>query len=182
MCFQIIPVCPACEEPSGLGEEVIYAEDVCSGRCSGDDVVGTTTRPMTRWEVSHYYDDKKPSSDDGSDGGRGSSAGFFECLTPGCDSRACEENRLSPDQEEQEVQSARDHAKVFLREKYENCLSLCILPFVDAPMGPNLSSIQVCQPFAPFVDVVVADGFSLYGDRSLRTRNALALLLLTIGT
>lgn len=148
MCFQIIPLCPACEEPSGLGEEIIYAEDVCSGHCTGDNVVGTTTRLMTRYEVDHCYDhhaEPFPSSSSSSsqqDGEGGSGDGiarFFECLTPGCNA---EGGQLSADQEEQEVQGARDHAKVFLREKYENCLSLCILPFVEAPMGPVLS-IQV---------------------------------------
>lgn len=141
MCFQIIPLCPGCEEPSGLGEEVIYAEHICSGRCTGDDVVGTTTRLMTRYEVDHYYDRCNDDSSSQDGGGRERS---FECLTPGCDGHAAE-GRLSPDQEEQEVQGARDHAKVFLREKYENFLSLCILPFVEVPMGPVLS-IQVSRP------------------------------------
>lgn len=109
MCFQIIPMCPACEEPSGLGEEIIFAEDVCSGNCEGDDVVGTTTRLMTQAEVENPD---------------------FDCLTPGCVNVV---SPLSPDEEEAEVQGARDHAKRFLREKHENCLSLCILPFYECP-------------------------------------------------
>lgn len=186
MCFQIIPLCPGCEEPSGLGEEIIYAEDICSGHCTGDDVVGTTTRLMTRYEVDHCYDDDNAADaavatvttpvsifedddeddDDENDssfspprqqgttagGGGASSKRFFECLTPGCDAVAVAAadggdpegfRRLSAEEEEQEVQGARDHAKVFLREKYENCLSLCILPFVEAPVRLVLSSIQV---------------------------------------
>lgn len=109
MCFQIIPMCPACEEPSGLGEEIIFAEDVCNGNCDGDDVEGTTTRLMTQAEVENPD---------------------FDCLTPGCVNVV---SPLSPDEEEGEVQGARDHAKRFLREKHENCLSLCILPFYEPP-------------------------------------------------
>lgn len=112
MCFQIIPLCPACEEPSGLGEEIIYAEDVCNGSCEGDDVCGTTTRLMTQAEV------------DNSD---------FDCLTPGCVNVRSE---LSQEEEEAEIRGARDHAKQFLRERHENCLSLCILPFYDPPSPP----------------------------------------------
>lgn len=47
---------------------------------------------------------------------------------------------LTPSEEETEVQQARDHAKRFLRETYDDCLSLCILPFIDDP----LPSIEVC--------------------------------------
>lgn len=112
MCFQIIPLCPACEEPSGLGEEVIYAEDVCAGNCEGEDVCGTTTRLMTQVEVDNPD---------------------FDCLTPGC---LNVRSVLTPSEEEAEVQSARDHAKVFLREQYEGCLSLCILPFYEPPCPP----------------------------------------------
>lgn len=161
MCFHIIPLCPACEEPSGLGEEIIYAEDICSGRCTGDDVVGTTTRPMTQFEVHHYYADRAVASSDNrvratssrssssgaeKDGGSGRGGHFFECLTPGCDAVAAAEDELSADQEEQMVQSARDHAKVYLRDKYENCLSLCILPFVEAPIRGSGWSVQVSWP------------------------------------
>lgn len=162
MCFQIIPLCPGCEEPSGLGEEVIYADAICSGRCTGDDVVGTTTRSMTRYEVDHCYDHRNNDSSSSQGGGGGGRA--FECLTPGCDGHA-PEGRLSPDQEEQEVQGARDHAKVFMREKYEKCLGLglCILPFVEVPMGPVLS-IQVRRPiFLP-----------MFLDSSFLTRVAMA--------
>lgn len=109
MCFQIIPLCPACEDPSGLGEEIIYAEDVCDGNCAADDVCGTTTRLMTQVELDNPD---------------------FECLTPGCINVRSE---LSAEEEEAEVQAARDHAKQFLRERYENCLSLCIIPFYDPP-------------------------------------------------
>ncbi|KAJ4419585.1 hypothetical protein N0V82_004888 [Gnomoniopsis sp. IMI 355080] len=115
MCFQIIPMCPACEEPSGLGEEIIFAEDVCSGNCEGDDVVGTTTRLMTQAEVDNPD---------------------FECLTPGCVNVV---SPLSADEEDAEVEGARDHAKRFLRAKHENCLSLCILPFYESP-SPGFQS------------------------------------------
>lgn len=64
MCFQIIPLCPACEEPAGLGEEIIYADDVCAGTCQGDDICGTTTRRLTQHELELHPD--------------------FRCLTPGC--------------------------------------------------------------------------------------------------
>lgn len=158
MCFQIIPLCPACEEPSGLGEEIIYAEDVCSGHCTGDDVVGTTTRLMTQYEVEHYYDniaaDDRASVVSSQDGGK---RGVFDCLTPGCDSVG---GRLSADQEEQEVQSARDHAKVFLREKYENCLSLCILPFVEAPVVPMLSIQVSCLRVLAHMPFVLLPAFA----------------------
>lgn len=113
MCFQIIPLCPGCDEPSGLGEEIIFAEDVCRGDCDGDDVRGTTTRVMTQAEVDNPD---------------------FDCLTPGCvDIRS----ELSPEEEEAEVQGARDHARRFLREVHENCLSLCILPFYE-PQGHEI--------------------------------------------
>lgn len=60
----------------------------------------------------------------------------FECSTPGCGNAR---TILTPAEEEVEVQRARDHAKRFLRETYEDCLSLCILPFIDEP----LPSIEV---------------------------------------
>lgn len=106
-------MCPACEEPSGLGEEIIFAEDVCNGNCEGGDVVGTTTRLMTQAEVENPD---------------------FDCLTPGCVNVV---SPLSPEEEEAEVQGARDHAKRFLREKHESCLSLCILPFYESPPRPE---------------------------------------------
>ncbi|KAF3764158.1 hypothetical protein M406DRAFT_330510 [Cryphonectria parasitica EP155] len=112
MCFQIIPLCPACEEPSGLGEEIIYAEDVCAGHCTSDTVCGTTTRLMTQREVDNPD---------------------FECLTPGC---VNVRSGMSLAEEEAEVQAARDHARQFLRDRYQNCLSLCILPFYDPPESP----------------------------------------------
>ncbi|ROW04856.1 hypothetical protein VMCG_04724 [Cytospora schulzeri] len=115
MCFHIIPLCPECEEPSGLGEEIIYSDDICCGHCPPEDVCGSTTRLMTQTEVDHPD---------------------FECSTPGC-----EEVRttLTPSEEEAEIQRARDHAKRFLRETYEGCLSLCILPFVDETL-PNVET------------------------------------------
>lgn len=116
MCFHIIPLCPGCEEPSGLGEEVIYSDEVCCGHCPPEDVCGSTTRFMTKREVSHPD---------------------FECSTPGCgDARTI----LTAAEEEAEVQRARDHAKRFLREMHEKCLSLCILPFMDEP----ISAVEVC--------------------------------------
>lgn len=118
MCFQIIPVCPTCEEPSGLGEEIIFSEDVCAGDCEDEHVCGATMRLMTQAEV------------DGLD---------FDCLTPGCIA-AVVRRELCPAEEEAEVRGARDHAKQFLRERYENCLSLCILPFCDPP---STGSVQV---------------------------------------
>lgn len=110
MCFHIIPLCPGCEEPSGVGEEVIYSDEVCCGHCPPEDVCGSTTRFMTKREVSHPD---------------------FECSTPGCgDTRTT----LTAAEEEAELQRARDHAKRFLRETHKNCLSLCILPFMDDPI------------------------------------------------
>ncbi|KAG8157380.1 hypothetical protein KVR01_012764 [Diaporthe batatas] len=121
MCFHIIPLCPGCEEPSGLGEEVIYSDDVCCGHCPPEDVCGSTTRLMTKSEVSHPD---------------------FECSTPGCgDVRTS----LSAAEEEAELQRARDHAKRFLRENHENCISLCILPFMDepAPESENVPELPI---------------------------------------
>ncbi|KAK2598812.1 hypothetical protein N8I77_012199 [Diaporthe amygdali] len=109
MCFHIIPLCPGCEEPSGLGEEVIYSDEICCGHCPPEDVCGSTTRFMTKREVDHPD---------------------FECSTPGCGEVR---TILTADQEEAELQRARDHAKRFLRETHEECLSLCILPFIDEP-------------------------------------------------
>lgn len=109
MCFHIIPLCPGCEEPSGLGEEVIYSDEICCGHCPPEDVCGSTTRFMTRREVDHPD---------------------FECSTPGCGEVR---TILTANQEEAEIQRARDHAKRFLRETHEECLSLCILPFIDEP-------------------------------------------------
>lgn len=118
MCFQIIPLCPACEDPSGLREEVLFAEDVCEGRCAGDDVVGTTTRLMTQAEVDNPD---------------------FDCLTPGCvDVRS----GLTPEEEEAEVRGARELAKRFLRERHHGCLSLCILPFYDPPSQPVIQVVR----------------------------------------
>lgn len=121
MCFQIIPLCPACEEPSGLGEEIIFAEDVCDGTCSGDDVCGATTRLMTRAEVEN--------------------PDFDCCLTPGCRPR---DDQLSSaggagatTSTPAEVQGARDCARRFLRERYEGCLSFCILPSYE-PWSPSV--------------------------------------------
>lgn len=116
MCFHIIPLCPGCEEPSGLGEEVIYSDEVCCGHCPPEDVCGSTTRFMTKREVGHPD---------------------FECSTPGCGDAA---TILTAAEEEAELQRARDHAKRFLRETHENCISLCILPFMDEPSP----SAEVC--------------------------------------
>lgn len=110
MCFHIIPLCPGCEEPSGLGEEIIYSDEICCGHCPAEDVCGSTTRLLTRHEVQHTG---------------------FECSTPDCDGGR---DNLAPHEEEAEVNRARDHAKRFLRETYEDCLSLCILPFVEEPL------------------------------------------------
>lgn len=55
----------------------------------------------------------------------------FECSTPGC---GVVRTALTPSEEEAEVQRARGHAKRFLRDSYEDCLSLCILPFIDEPL------------------------------------------------
>lgn len=55
----------------------------------------------------------------------------FECSTPGCEGV---QTSLTPLEEDAEVQRARDNAKQFLRETYEDCLSLCILPFLDEPV------------------------------------------------
>lgn len=121
MCFHIIPLCPGCEEPSGLGEEIIYSDEICCGHCPSEDVCGSTTRLMTEREVQHPD---------------------FECSTPGCgDARTT----LTPPEEESEVQRARDHAKRFLRETYEDCLSLCILPFIDEPL-PSVEVCVICTP------------------------------------
>jgi hypothetical protein len=113
MCFHIIPLCPDCEEPSGLGEEVIYSDEVCCGHCPPEDVCGSTTRIMTKSEV------RNPD---------------FECSTPGCGDAV---TNLTAAEEEAEVQRARDHAKRFLREAHENCRSLCILPFMDDHAPPS---------------------------------------------
>lgn len=118
MCFQIIPLCPACEDPSGLREEILFAEDVCDGKCAGDEVVGTTTRLMTQAEVDNPD---------------------FDCLTPGCVNIR---SGLTLEEEEAEVRGARDLAKQFLRERHENCLSLCILPFYDPPSQPVIQVVR----------------------------------------
>lgn len=124
MCFHIIPLCPGCEEPSGLGEEVIYSDEICCGHCPPEDVCGSTTRLMTKREVSHPD---------------------FECSTPGCgDARTI----LTAAEEEAELQRARDHAKRFLRETHEDCLSLCILPFMDET--------------APVIEVCAASSFAFH--------------------
>lgn len=69
----------------------------------------------------------------------------FECSTPGCgDARTI----LTAAEEEAELQRARDHAKRFLRQTHEGCLSLCILPFMDET--------------APVVEVCAASSFAFH--------------------
>ncbi|POS70439.1 hypothetical protein DHEL01_v211165 [Diaporthe helianthi] len=137
MCFHIIPLCPGCEEPSGLGEEIIYSDDECCGHCPPEDVCGSTTRLMTKREVGHPD---------------------FECSTPGCGDI---HTSLSAAEEEAEMQRARDHAKQFLRENNENCVSLCILPFMDEP--------------APVPDTETAPEIPILGFRPVNKPNPTAL-------
>ncbi|KAL1877927.1 hypothetical protein Daus18300_002280 [Diaporthe australafricana] len=60
----------------------------------------------------------------------------FTCSTPGCGEA---QTILTAEQEETELQRARDHAKRFLRETHEDCLSLCILPFIEEAI-PSVES------------------------------------------
>lgn len=91
MCFQIIPLCPACEEPAGLGEDIIYADDVCAGTCQGDAVCGTTTRRLTQHELELHPD--------------------FECLTPGCPWAERLSNRSSGNSASGSASSSATHGR-----------------------------------------------------------------------
>lgn len=123
MCFHIIPLCPGCEEPTGLGEEIIYSDEVCCGHCPAEDVCGSTTRLMTQYEIVNHPD--------------------FDCSTPGC---GHVRTGLTSSEEEAEVQRARDHAKRFLREAHQGCLSLCILPFIDELLPSVEVSVTQTSP------------------------------------
>ncbi|PSR84242.1 hypothetical protein BD289DRAFT_453415 [Coniella lustricola] len=214
MCFQIIPLCPSCEEPAGLGEEIIYADAICTGTCQGDDVCGTTTRRLTQYELELHPD--------------------FECLTPGCprveslidriknstvnkNGSANENgNRITPilsngrrhyrqrrcddsaerqqehaeeedaevgrgdggrdgsesgdeddnndgkiNDEEAEVEAARNQAKQFLRARYQGCLSLCIIPFCEQTGNGGSVNASIQPGCASDSETAVVDSSAL---------------------